>query len=388
MKELEVLNPWWYEEKWEKEDKHIQEWKLEKIKWIPRWISKISLQPFSLNFVIGPRQVGKTTGLKLLIKNLIEKGTDPSKILYLDVGLISDLTRFREILFSLKKEKFIFLDEVTSLKDWHRILRGTIDAGVLKDKVIIASGSATMKLKKHAELFPGRRGEGKTVEVMPLSFPEFLRVVHKNRTLTTKKLREVFNAYKLYGGFPTAINKKEKAFADIVSAFESELIKLGYSSEIAFKIISSVLKKIPSALSYQAVASDIGISYKTVEAYLEAFKGLFVSSVAYWKSDKRISFRKEKKIFFRDPFIYRSFSIWTGVEFLESALLEGIVQEHLLRKFGEVYYFKNSYEIDCVAGNLKIEVKAKKPHRKYPRGVKILEEEDIPRFLVELFSKD
>jgi len=64
-----------------------------------------------------------------------------------------------------------------------------------------------------------------------------------------------------------------------------------------------------------------------------------------------------------------------------------VVQEHLFRKFGEIYYFKNSYEIDCIAGNLKVEVKAGKPHRKYPRGVKVLEEQDIPRFLIELFSK-
>ena len=39
---------------------------------------------------------------------------------------------------------------------------------------------------------------------------------------------------------------------------------------------------------------------------------------------------------------------------------------------------KNKYEIDCIAGNLKIEVKAGKPYRKYPRSVIVLEEEDIP----------
>ena len=210
MKELEILNPWWYEEKWEKEDKHLKEWEQEEIKWIPKWIDQISLKHFSLNFVIGPRQVGKTTGLKFLIKNLIEKGTNQKEIVYLDVGLISDLTRFREILFSFKKERYIFLDEVTSLKDWHRILRGAIDTGIFKDKVIIASGSATIKLKKHAELFPGRKGKGKIIEVMPLSFPEFLRVINKNKTLTNSKMQEIFKSYKLCGGFPNAINKKEK----------------------------------------------------------------------------------------------------------------------------------------------------------------------------------
>lgn len=54
------------------------------------------------------------------------------------------------------------------------------------------------------------------------------------------------------------------------------------------------------------------------------------------------------------------------------------------RSFGEIYYYRNRYEIDCIAGDLRVEVKAGKPHRKYPRDVMNLDEEDIPRFLIEL----
>jgi len=65
-------------------------------------------------------------------------------------------------------------------------------------------------------------------------------------------------------------------------------------------------------------------------------------------------------------------------------LLEWVVQEHLFRKFGEIYYYKNAYEIDAIAGNLKVEVKVGKPHRGYPKGVMVLGEEEIPKFLIEL----
>jgi len=41
--------------------------------------------------------------------------------------------------------------------------------------------------------------------------------------------------------------------------------------------------------------------------------------------------------------------------------------------------FRNRYEIDCIAGDLKVEVKAGKPHWKYPRNVIVLDEGDIPR---------
>ena len=68
MKELMAKsNPWWSGEK----DVHIEKWKSMKIRWFPEWIEKLSLEPFSLNFVFGFRQLGKTTGIKLLIQKIL-----------------------------------------------------------------------------------------------------------------------------------------------------------------------------------------------------------------------------------------------------------------------------------------------------------------------------
>ncbi|MEM5879643.1 MAG: hypothetical protein QXU74_04100 [Candidatus Aenigmatarchaeota archaeon] len=67
----------------------------------------------------------------------------------------------------------------------------------------------------------------------------------------------------------------------------------------------------------------------------------------------------------------------------KDAIYEWIVQDNLLRKFGEVYYFRNRYEIDCIAGDLKIEVKAGKPHRAYTKDVIILDKEDLAKFLLK-----
>ncbi|MDK2384727.1 MAG: hypothetical protein QI199_08000 [Candidatus Korarchaeota archaeon] len=86
-------------------------------------------------------------------------------------------------------------------------------------------------------------------------------------------------------------------------------------------------------------------------------------------------------MFFRDPFLARTMSIWAASGFLEYALYEWVVQEHLLRRFGSVYYWRNSHEVDVLADGLKIEVKAGKPHRRYPKGVTVLDREDIPLFM-------
>lgn len=72
------------------------------------------------------------------------------------------------------------------------------------------------------------------------------------------------------------------------------------------------------------------------------------------------------------------------MELRKDFLYEWLVQEHLFRKFGSVHYHKNSCEIDCMAENLKVEVKAGKPHRRYLKDVLILDEENMASFLAGL----
>jgi predicted AAA+ superfamily ATPase len=54
-------NPWWYGEV----DKKFEEWKNKPLKWVPPILEEFNFKPFSLNFIVGPRQVGKTTALKI-----------------------------------------------------------------------------------------------------------------------------------------------------------------------------------------------------------------------------------------------------------------------------------------------------------------------------------
>ena len=66
---IELQNPWWFGEP-------DRDWELfEKLtcRLRPKWLDELSLRPFSLNFVVGPRRVGKTLGIKLLIRELLKK---------------------------------------------------------------------------------------------------------------------------------------------------------------------------------------------------------------------------------------------------------------------------------------------------------------------------
>ncbi len=377
---LEPFNPWWYNDSWIKEDPHITAFLNSKYRWRPRWLDELSLEPFSLNFVLGPRQVGKTTGLKLLIKELIEQGKEPAKLIYVNCDLIVDLRELRSVLSTLpSKGRLIILDEVTGLEYWWRVVKGFIDRGTFSKDVLIVSGSSSVGVRRYVESFTGRRGKGRNVQVLPLSFREFADV----RGYGLMKLEKAFEDYLRLGGFPRSLNEDPTFLLEIPEQIDKELAKVGRSARIARQVIHQIVEKGPSAMSYNSIAREIGVSHVTVREYLELLEDLFTVGVAYWRRGNRVDFKKEKKIFFRDPSIPRAFYQIRG-EVKREALYEWIVQEHLYRKYGEIYYYRDGYEIDAISGELKVEVKAGKSHRRYPKGVIVLEAEDIPYFLFKM----
>lgn len=62
----------------------------------------------------------------------------------------------------------------------------------------------------------------------------------------------------------------------------------------------------------------------------------------------KILHRKNRKIHFTDPFIYRTLAHYCRVEVSEEALVEGVVASHLSRKH-QVFHWRNGAEVDCIA---------------------------------------
>lgn len=77
---IEHFNPWWKGREGIEEDEDYRKWIGSEVRWVPEVIKKISLEPFSLNIIFGPRQVGKTTLLKLIVKKLLDEGKNPRSI--------------------------------------------------------------------------------------------------------------------------------------------------------------------------------------------------------------------------------------------------------------------------------------------------------------------
>ncbi len=396
---LEEQNLWWKGAEYISEDEDFSKWAKSKIKWVPSLLQKIELDPYSMHFIFGPRQVGKTTLVKLLIKKLLDKGINPKAIFYFKCDQLTDFKELDEVLkryLELKeltgiKTSFIFLDEITFPKDWFRAIKWHIDMGHFRADVLVLTGSLSMFVKGETETFPGRRGKGQDFIMWPLSFrevlavarPEIVKKIEAAESLDAeeikakclkaapwaKEIRSLFSTYIECGGFPLALKsmlEEKKIPAEIASTYLSwirgDLAKLKRSESIAKRILKAIVEKVPSTVSWHGLAKEFEIkSHKTVFYYIDIFEKLFLAKVLYFiDPNKGVEiFYKQRKVHLIDPFLYTIFADWCFTKKPESSVIvESIVASHLARKT-YIGYWRNSRELDIIlpAFRLGIEVK-------------------------------
>lgn len=400
MKSYDILasqNPWWKGKDKIVQDEDYQKWKEKKHRWVPGLIEEIKMTPYSLHFILGPRQVGKTTFLKLLVKKLLNSGVKEESIFYFRCDELSDFKELGEVLSSyldLRKRlsienSYILLDEITFPREWYRSIKSLIDTGAVKNDVLVLTGSTSLLVRKEVETFPGRRGDGKDFIMLPLSFRGFIEVVDaelhsklpsiknlgedeiREKTATClpflDELNELLEKYMSCGGFPLSVEsfltkgRVEQSVHDAYLAWlKNDVTKIGRSVEIARSILKVLLTKTPSPLSWESIAKEIEIkSPKTASAYIHLLNSLFVALTLYHidLSSGNINFGKNKKIHFLDPLFYPMFSRWclTELKDPEPMIAEAIVASHIARfsprggELGEnVFYWRNRKEVDVV----------------------------------------
>ncbi len=419
---MEDYNPWWLRE----EDPTLAEYYSSPIQWVPQIIHKLTTPPFSLNFLVGPRQVGKSTTIKLFIQRLLKQNFDPWAIFYYSCDELTDFRELGAVLdnyLALREShgvssSFFFLDEITFVKDWWRAVKSRIDRAKFTRDVLCVSGSASLELLKQKEYFPGRRGHGQDIIFYPLDFGEYCnlwkRLPLKKTTsedlssvsnlidLNTAfydTLQGLFHSYLVTGGFPLPIREyvghnrvssaTRKVYLDWIINDCSRMRKqTGYMKEI----IARVLQSRASPLSWTGLAKATSInSPKTVKSYIEMMEEIFLFCVLPLRfPDGKIAHARNKKIHVTDPFIYDLLAKYTRVTILEETKVESVVATHLARIM-DVYYWRNKTEIDVIATTkeqvLGVEVKwspriRRKP--RYPGLLMTLTKETIPIFLASI----
>ncbi|MFT4305088.1 MAG: ATP-binding protein [Candidatus Woesearchaeota archaeon] len=382
------LNKWWENKSFIEDDKHIKD--LNNFKFIYK--SKLLDYNFIKNNVYtirGPRQIGKTTFLKLFIKDKL-KNNDPKSIFYWScdnlnnyndiIKLINDYSDYCEIHNSIPK--YILIDEITSIKDWQKAIKFIIDNAIVKDICFILTGSNIIDLKKGTEKLPGRRGkDGKDLFFFPLNFKEYVKLVDNNfyekykkdslnkLYYNSNKLKILFKKYLITGGIPLVINEYENnkfipnyIYELYYSWIIGDILKEGKNEQTLKEIIKSIIQTYTTPISWDSLAKKSSIkSHLTISDYIELLSNLLVLFPIYFKdiNQNKILYYKNKKIFFYDLFIINIFLNKLNLKLDESKIVEGIVASELKRKnlFEELHYTKIKKETDFVFNKTGIEVK-------------------------------
>jgi len=392
-------SPWLENENLIKTDFHIQE--AEKNKYVFRDEKFFNLKFLSGVYIItGPRQIGKTTHLKYLIKEKINP-KNKGNFLYFNCDLLdkkSDIVDLVENFLKNFPDKkfsiFIILDEITSVPDSILAIKYLIDQGLKNNITYILTGSSAVNIKKTGEYLPGRRGNGQDFIFNPISFKNFLKAQYQKCDLNFSKneslekfylrikrqinLNQELDKYLITGGIPKIINnflRDKNISLENYNTYKnwltSEAAKNGRKEKIVKLIIERILYSVSADVSYNSFATDIGIgSHNTIYEYLNFLEESFFIKQIYNFSfqEKKINFRKNKKIYFTDPFLFWLFGWWIFADdkyyknlktnlILKSKLVENLVFNKLNLIFEEVFFYKKKYEIDFINKNFAFECK-------------------------------
>ena len=388
---LQQQNPWWFREELIKEDEKITDYEQETYKYIPSLLEKFPVNKDAILTLRGPRQIGKSTTMKLLIRLLLlEKQLPKKNIFYFSLDRIEDFNQLYELLTcyfrnirpaNAHERLYLFLDEISFVREWQRGIKALADEGRLKNTTLLLTGSNLLDVREGTERLPGRRGKLAKLdyEQLPLTFAEFIQLKEPDIDLANQDsltfhqdlLLHRFEEFLITGGFPLAINLFYKTghisswvYQLYLSWIEGDIGRAGKLERNLYQIMGRILAHQATPVSWLAVGREAGIaSHATVREYIEILEKMYVLQVTPFLdlSSQMPRYRKNRKIYFQDPLIFHCFSgknNGIGDNFYfeskrllnnpldKSKLVESVVGSHVKRYFGECFYWQGKKEID------------------------------------------
>ena len=134
MVDLLIFNPWWESPERIESDRSIVEYQEPKLRWQPKIRQQFKLTQDVVYTLRGPRQVRKTTLIKMIARELLRDGVAPQAIFYYSCDLISRAEELFEVVrqyqqFSepLKfKRRYVLIDEISLVSNWQNAIKQAI----------------------------------------------------------------------------------------------------------------------------------------------------------------------------------------------------------------------------------------------------------------------
>ncbi len=244
--------------------------------------------------IVGPRQVGKTTLIRELIKDedfLFFDGDDPS------TRTLLDTPNTKQIKSLLKQKKVLFIDEAQRINNIGLTVKIIIDQ--IKDVQVWVSGSSSFYIfDEFNESLTGRKWE---YQLYPISWEEFEN--HEGYLSAERQLEDRL----VYGMYPEVINHPGEEAEILKELTSSYLYKdiLAYGGikkpEVLDKLVKALALQVGSEVNYNELSQIVGIDRNTVEKYITILeKGYVIFKLSSYSRNVRIEIKKGKKIYFYD----------------------------------------------------------------------------------------
>lgn len=290
------------------------------------------LKKFPAVVLLGPRQVGKTTFVKHLIKKI------KSNSIYLDLELPSDNVQLKDIEGYLKanKTKLVAFDEVQRKPQLFEVARAIIDQKIKKGMYIFLGSASPELLSQSAETLAGR---------------VVYRQMHPLHLLELKQ--KDLTKLKLVGGFPLAwLSKTYKDAFTWLGAFvstyiERDLAILGLKTNSKgvnrlFRMLTSVHGSI---LNTNLLSKSLSLSNAAIRNYLDYLESAMLIrrlEPYYVNSKKRLV--KSPKIYINDVGILHSILNIHSNQDLNKHIIkgnswEGFVIQQIISKYQNTYNY-------------------------------------------------
>lgn len=333
----------------------------------PKYIEKVSqwANRNVIKVLTGVRRCGKSTLMEMWANTLRSRGIESRNIIHINLELLENekLLEYHvlhdEVLHRCAPSgiNYVLIDEIQNVPEFQK----AIDSLYIRPNIDLYVTGSNAKLLRGtlATLMSGRYVE---IEVLPLSFAEFVsaKAQHPNESLSS--LTRIWSEYLQNGSMPAVsefadhpsiVHDYLQGILDTV-LLKDVIARLGIKgtdklSSVATYLFDNVGNLItPNSISKAFASSGIRIAPETVSDYLEGLCSsyIFYSASRFDLRGKRVM-QRERKYYAADLGM-RRISCSNNLRD-EGRLLENIVYLELRRREGEVYVGQGTRgEIDFV----------------------------------------
>ena len=303
---------------------------------------------FPVLAILGPRQCGKSTLAKQLLKSY--------NSIYLDLENPDDLAKLAEpmLFFEQHEDKLICLDEIQRLPEIFSVLRVVVDKRNRNAQFVLLGSASPQLLKQTSETLAGRIVYH---ELTPFVFEELPEGSTNGRLL---------GDYWFRGGFPRSILAIDDEISEvwiknfITTFLEKDIPALGfnYPSETVRRLWQMIAHSQGQVVNLTQFGKSLGISHTMIRQYIDILEKTYMIRVLrpyFSNSKKRIV--KTPKIYIRDTGILHSLlGISKSDDILGNPIAgpswETIIIENIIANIPDFnhYFYRtsNGSEIDLV----------------------------------------